>query len=51
MLELQKYIHVDVYGSCANAVNDRNQLLSCPKNLEEKCWDMIDQNYKVGSNV
>ena len=49
VLELQKYISVDVYGNCENAVkfSQHSHLLSCPKQLEEKCWNMIDEKYKV----
>ena len=47
VLELQKHISVDVYGSCENVVKNKSQLLSCPKQLDQKCWDQIDQNYKV----
>ena len=47
VLELQKHISVDVYGSCENVVKNKSQLLSCPKQLDQKCWDQIDQKYKV----
>ena len=47
VLALQQYIQVDVYGTCENVVNDKKKLLSCPKDVEDKCWDMIDQKYKV----
>ena len=47
VLDLQKYISVDVYGNCENAVPKHYQLLSCPKQLDEQCWNMIDQKYKV----
>ena len=47
VLALQQYIPVDVYGTCENAVDHKNRLLSCPKSSENKCWDMIDQKYKV----
>ena len=47
VLELQKHISVDIYGSCESVVKNKSQLLSCPKQLDQKCWDQIDQNYKV----
>ena len=47
VLELQRHIPVDIYGNCENIVNNKSQLLSCPKKLDEKCWDQIDENYKV----
>ena len=51
VLELQEYINVDVYGNCENAVNDKTKLLSCPKHLEEQCWNMIDEKYKVSFEI
>ena len=47
VFELQKYIQVDVYGDCINAVSPKNKLLSCPKRLKDECWDMINEKYKV----
>ena len=47
VLELQRHIPVDIYGNCENIVNNKSQLLSCPKKFDEKCWDQIDENYKV----
>lgn len=46
VFELQKYIQVDVYGDCINAVSPKNKLLSCPKRLKDECWDMINEKYK-----
>ena len=47
VLELQKHIPIDVYGNCENVVNAESTPMSCPKNLEDKCWNMIDETYKV----
>ena len=47
VFELQKYIQVDVYGDCINAVSPKHKLLSCPKRLKDECWDMINEKYKV----
>ena len=46
VLELQKYVPVDVYGKCKNAMRDKTKLLSCPKGLGDECWEMINKKYK-----
>jgi glycoprotein 3-alpha-L-fucosyltransferase len=36
--ELSKYISVDVYGACGTK--------KCPRTTANKCFDMLDKDYK-----